>query len=168
MAFNNFDSRHFSAKEQAALTAAMNTLEAALTGKLANLSADERRQYGSVNEQNKLIINKVKDYHSSEASLSSNDVDWEEFERDYNTRMVLQNAIQRLQSTIDGLNAAKILHDWDNYQAALTDYEFAKYKSARGAIGFNTKVSELAQFFAGGGSGPVQPPLPPQNNATGA
>ena len=51
---------------------------------------------------------------------------------------------------IDGLNNAKILHDWDNYQASLTDYDYAKYKASTQAVGYQTKVSELAQFFTGG------------------
>ncbi|MCH5598100.1 hypothetical protein [Niabella ginsengisoli] len=159
MPFTNFDSRHFTTAEQTALTDALNTLETTVAGKLANLSADERRQYGSVNEQNKLIINKVKDYRIGEPILSSQDVDWDEFEQDYATPSILQNAVQRLQSIITGLNAAKILHDWDNYQAALTDYEFAKYKNNSGAIGYATKVAELGQFFTGGGSPTPTPPI---------
>ena len=159
MPFTNFDSRHFTTAEQTALTDALNSLEAALTGKLANLSGEERRQYGSVNEQNKLIINKVKDYRSGEPALSSQDVDWDEFERDYTTRLILQNTILRLQSVMDGLGAAKILHDWDNYQAALADYEFARYKNNRGAIGFATKAAELAQFFSGGPNTVPPPPI---------
>ncbi|WP_435525481.1 hypothetical protein [Chryseobacterium indoltheticum] len=83
MPFNNYDSRHFSAAEQTVLTDAMSALEAALTDKLASLSPEERQRFGSVNESNKLIISKVKDYHSSEPNLSSTDVDWEEFERDF-------------------------------------------------------------------------------------
>lgn len=69
---------------------------------------------------------------------------------DYDSRSFVQATIQRLQSMIDGLNNAKILHDWDNYQAALTDYDFAKYKASTQAVGYQIKVSELAQFFTGG------------------
>lgn len=58
--------------------------------------------------------------------------------------------MQRLQSVLDGLGNAKILHDWDNYQAALTDYNFAKYKANTQTAGYETKVNELAQFFTGG------------------
>jgi hypothetical protein len=138
MPFTNFDSRHFSATEKTAVNAALAALETALTPKLANLSADERQQYGSVNEQNKLIINKVKDFRDSQPNLSSPDVDWTEFLNDHDTRSYLQTSIQRLQSIIDGLANAKILHDWDNYQASLTDYDFAKYKVSTNATGYQT------------------------------
>jgi hypothetical protein len=149
MPFTNFDSRHFTAAEKTAVNTALTSLETALQPKTANLSAEERQQYGSVNEQNKLIINKVKDFRDSQPALSSPDVDWTEFANDHDTRAYLQATIQRLQSLIDGMNNAKILHDWDNYQAALTDYDFAKYKISTNATGYQTKVNELAQFFAG-------------------
>lgn len=150
MPFTNFDNRHFSANEKTAVNTAITSLETALAAKLANLTPQERQQYGSVNEQNKLIINKVKDYRDSQPALSSTDVDWAEFLNDYDTRSFIQTTMQRLQSVLDGLGNAKILHDWDNYQAALTDYNFAKYKANTQVAGYETKVNELAQFFTGG------------------
>ena len=150
MPFTNFDSRHFSATEKTAVSTAITSIESALATKLANLTPQERQQYGSVNEQNKLIINKVKDFRDSQPTLSSPDVDWAEFLNDYDTRTFIQTVIQRLQSVVNGLDNAKILHDWDNYQAALTDYDFAKYKASTQAVGYETKVNEIAQFFTGG------------------
>ena len=147
MPFTNFDARHFSATEKTAINTAVTSLETALIAKLANLTPEERQQYGSVNEQNKLIINKVKDYRDSQPALSSPDVDWVEFANDHDTRSYLQNLIQRLESLLDGLSNAKVLHDWDNYQASLSDYEFAKYKNGTNAVGYETKVNELSQFF---------------------
>lgn len=150
MPFTNFDSRHFSTTEKTAVNTAVTAIETALANKLANLTAEERQQYGSVNEQNKLIINKVKDFRDSQPTLSSPDVDWAEFTNDFDTRTFIQTTMQRLQSLLDGLKNAKILHDWDNYQAALTDYDYAKYKASTQATGYETKVSEIAQFFTGG------------------
>ena len=147
MPFLNFENRHFTENEKIDIATAISTLEQLLTPKLANLTPEERQQYGSVNEQNKLIINKVKDFRDSQPALSSPDVDWIEFMNDHDTRAFLQTTMQRLQSLIDGLSNAKILHDWDNYQAALTDYDFAKYKASTNAVGYQTKVAELAQFF---------------------
>lgn len=150
MPFTNFDNRHFSSTEKTAVNSAITALENALLTKSANLTPQERQQFGSVNEQNKLIINKVKDFRDSQSALSSPDVDWSEFLNDFDTRAFIQTTLQRLQSVIEGLNNAKILHDWDNYQAALTDYDYAKYKASTQALGYATKVSELAQFFTGG------------------
>lgn len=163
MPFTNFDARHFSATEKTAINTAVTSLETALIAKLANLTPEERQQYGSVNEQNKLIINKVKDYRDSQPALSSPDVDWVEFANDHDTRSYLQNLIQRVQSLLDGLSNAKILHDWDNYQASLSDYEFAKYKNGTNAVGYETKVNELKQFFnrSGETNTPVEKSVPP-------
>ena len=154
MSFTNFDSRHFSVIEKTAVNTALASLELAVSLKLANLTAAERQQYGSVNEQNKLIINKVKGFHDTQPTLSSPDVDWVEFNNDFDTREFLQSAVLRLQSLIDGLGNAKILHDFDNYQASLTDYDFSKYKASTSAVGFQTKVAEIGQFF---NSGPRTP-----------
>lgn len=163
MPFTNFDARHFSATEKTAINTAVTSLETALIAKLANLTPEERQQYGSVNEQNKLIINKVKDYRDSQPALSSPDVDWVEFANDHDTRSYLQNLIQRLESLLDGLSNAKVLHDWDNYQASLSDYEFAKYKNGTNAVGYETKVNELKQFFnrSGETNTPVEKSVPP-------
>lgn len=149
MPFSNLSNVHFTTAEKTALNTALTTLETALSGKLANLTGEERQKYGSVNEQNKLVINKVKDFRQSQPNLSSPDVDWVEFMADYDSRELLQTTILRLQSLIDGLNCAKILHDYDNFQAALRDYEYAKYKAGTNATGFETKVNEIKQFFSG-------------------
>jgi len=149
MPFTNFENRHFTPEEVTAVNDALTALETALTPKLANLTAEERQQYGSINEHNKLIVNKVKDYHDTQPGLSSPDVDWDEFNRDYDSRSFIQSVLQHLQSLQSGINNARILHDWDNYKAALTDYDYSKYKSGS-STGYETKVNELAQFFTGG------------------
>ena len=153
MPFTNLDNRHFSAAEKTDVNKAINDLEIAVADKLANLSAEERQKYGSVNEQNKLIINKVKDYNDTQPALSSDDIDWNEFNDDFDTRAFLQNTLQRLQAVIIGMENAKILHDYDNYTAALTDYDYSKYKASTNAVGYQPKVDELAQFFSGRPSG---------------
>lgn len=160
MPFTNFESRHFTAAEQETINAALRNLETALSPKLANLSPEERTQYGSINEENKLLVNKAKDYQDSQPGLSSTDVDWEEFAKDFNSRSLIEGVIQRLQSLYDGLRNAKILHDWDNYQAALTDYDYAKYKATTNAPGYETKVNEMRQFFNRAGTS--QPPQDPE------
>ena len=50
MSFTNFDSRHFDDAEKLAVNTALASLELAFSEKVANLSATERQQYGSVNE----------------------------------------------------------------------------------------------------------------------
>lgn len=147
MPFENVNSVHYTAAEKTAANTAMTALETALTAKFRNLTPDERRRYGSINEQNKLIVNKALDYRNNQPTLSSPDVDWAEFQNDYDSRVFIQATIMRLQSLVDGLDNNKILHDYDNYQAALTDYGFSQYKAGTKVAGFETKVNEMSQFF---------------------
>ena len=80
--------------------------------------------------------------------MSSPDIDWAEFENDYQSREFIQDINQRLEGLLSGLQSAKILHDWDNYQAALTDYGYTQYKKGSGAVGYDAKINELRQFFS--------------------
>lgn len=147
MPFENLNSNHYLAAEKTAVNTNLAALEASLMPKVRNLSADERKKYGSINEANKLIVNKAKDYRASQPALSSPDVDWVEFQSDFDSRDFLQATILRLQNMIDGLSNNKILHDFDNYQAALTDYDYSKYKASTKVAGFENKVNEMGQFF---------------------
>jgi hypothetical protein len=152
MPFLNFDTRHFSDAEKTEINNALEALQIALTPKLATLTADERQQYGSVNEQNKLIINKTKDYRDAQPNLSSPEIDWEEFQNDYDSRSFLQMISERLSELVRGLDNAKLLHDWDNYQASLIDYQYTNYRNNSGSPGFHTKAEEIKQFFNRTGS----------------
>lgn len=147
MPFLNYNNRHFTTTEQTALQDALAALQTAVQDKLANLTPKERQDFGSVNEQNKLFVNKVKDYRDSQPNLSSTDVNWEEFTQDYQTRNILQDTIDQLTELVRGLENAKILHDWDNYQSSLDDYRYTQYKNQSGVTGYHTKEEELKQFF---------------------
>jgi hypothetical protein len=160
MPFENLNNVHYTAAEKTAVGKALDDLENALTSKFRNLSPDERKKYGSINEQNKLIVNKALDYHNNQPALSSPDVDWVEFQNDFDSRAFIQATMARLQSLQDGLDNNKILHDYDNYQAALTDYGFSQYKAGTKVAGFETKVNEMSQFFNRTGTTTPDAPTP--------
>ncbi|MDX6183207.1 hypothetical protein SGQ44_17745 [Flavobacterium sp. Fl-77] len=147
MSLENLNGLHYTAAEKAAILASVSALETTLAPKFKNLSPEERAKYGSVNEQNKLLINKIKDFRTSQPTMSSPDIDWIEFQNDYDSREFLQNMIMRLEGIIQSLKNNKILHDYDNYQMALTDYDYSKYKSSTKTAGFEVKANELSQFF---------------------
>ena len=152
MPFLNLNEKHYTPQEKIAIADALNVLEAILKPKLVMLTPEERSTYGSVNEQNKLVINKVKDLRDMQPDLSSPDVDWEAFENDYNSRTFIQGIMMRVDNLQLGLQSSKIMHDWDNYQASLTDYDYTKYKQSTGANGYQAKALEIKQFFKGGPS----------------
>lgn len=143
----NLIDSHLNSEQVEAVQTALTQLETALSSKVSNLSGDERRKYGSISEQNKLFVNKVNDYLTTQPNLCSPDVNWDEFKLDFSSRRFLESVIARLQNIMDGINNAKTLHDYDNYQAALDDYAYTNYKSGTSATGYETKRNDLKQFF---------------------
>lgn len=147
MSLQNLNSNHLTATQWTEVKTALTALEQALNTMNVNLTPEDRQKYGSVNELNKLLINKVHDYRTNEPDLSAADIDWAEFEKDYESRRQLESAIARLEKLVTQLKNAKVLHDYDNYQDALTDYSYASYKMGSASPGYETKHAELRQFF---------------------
>ncbi len=125
----------------------VSQLEAIFIDKLSALTEKQRQDYKAINEKNKLFVNKVWDYRQRSAHLSSPDVDWKEFENDYNARGFAENLLGRVESIVYRLESTKIMHDYDNYQDALNDYAYSQYSKGAGKPGFTEKVAELKQFF---------------------
>lgn len=148
MAITNLNNTHLDNQQVADAKAALSALENALSSININLTAEDRRKYGSINEQNKLFVNKVYDYNKNLPSLAAPEIDWQEFNNDYSSRQVLEGFIARLESLTTRLGNAKILHDYDNFQTALTDYAYTTYKAATSEAGYETKQNDLKQFFA--------------------
>lgn len=147
MGLTNLNSTHLSGAKITAAQDSITALETALAEITINLSPDDRKRYGSINEQNKLFVNKVHDYNQSQPGLSSPEVDWDEFNKDHSSRNAMEALISRLESIITRLNNAKTLHDFDNYQSALVDYSYATYKAGTASPGFEDKYKDLKQFF---------------------
>ena len=158
MPFYDVVQQHFNSDDLKAIDQSLDALERALENKTQNLTPDERKRYGSINEVNKLFVNKVYDFSKAQPSTASPDVDWAEFAADYEDRSILETRLARLRSLMETMENAKILHDFDNFQNALVDYSFTQYKKDTDAGGYVTKYQALRQFFprAGGASIPVE------------
>lgn len=140
------------------INAAIKDIQTAIAGKMVNLTPDERQRYGSINEQNKLLVNKVNDLRLSQPQFNSAKVDWAEFEADFAIRNNLEKIITSLQSVIEQLDDTKILHDNDNYQQALSQYSYISFLANENEPGVTTIKDELAQFF--NRTGETAPPKP--------
>lgn len=164
MPVTNLNRQHFSDEKKTQTDVLLDQLEELLKDNAVNLNPEDRQRYGSVNEQNKLFINKVNDYYDSQPQLSSPDVDWEEFKRDYESRKFLERVAARLQSIGIGINNSKTLHDWDNYQDALADYRYVQYKFSTAATEYEKKLNDLKQFFnrSSTSNNSTEPPTPPE------
>ena len=148
MALTNLNNIHLTAANITAAKTALTQLETAVVSINSNLTAADRQKYGSINEQNKLFVNKVYDYQLNQSNLRTAQVDWTEFTNDYNSRLNMENLISRLESLTAKLKNAKTLHDYDNFQASLVDYAYTNYMAGTGAAGYETKQNELKQFFS--------------------
>ena len=148
MSVNNLGAKHLTAAQKAAIDAGLNSIITALTTVSPNLTTDDRLKYGSINEQNKLLVNKSNDYHINQSALQSPDVDWADFDADFTERSFADTRLNTIDSVKKMLEDYKIVHDYDNYQSALVDYEYTKYKAGTNTPGFAAKAAELGQFFA--------------------
>ena len=132
---------------------ALDNIETAIKTKMVNLTPEERKKYGSINEQNKLLVNKVNDFHSSHPQYDTAKVDWAEFANDYAIRSTLEKLISRMHTIAEQLDDTKVLHDNDNYQQALSQYGYVSYLADQNEPGITTIKEELAQFFNRTGAG---------------
>ena len=57
-----------------------------LAPKFVNLEPEDRQKFGSIKEQNKLIINKVKDYRDNMPNLSHTEINWVNYATNAKTR----------------------------------------------------------------------------------
>jgi hypothetical protein len=148
MPFNNLSDKHFSAEEEKRILSLLEEFSNLMMPRLANLSPKERNKYGRVKEQKKLLIDKIKEYNDNEPQLSSSDVDWEEFQKDYKTRYFLSATIEIMNGITLAAECARMLHSYDNYQASITDYNYARYKlSTETGAQYEQKVDQMKQFF---------------------
>jgi hypothetical protein len=143
-----------------ALNTALQNIETTIANKTVNLTGEERQRYGSINEQNKLFVNKVNDYRISHPQMNSPQVDWVEFQADLFTRNALSNILNKLATLTEQFSDTKILHDNDNYQQSLTQYKYISYLSDENGAGTTSIKDELAQFFPRTNE-PSKPSVPP-------
>ncbi|ESU29107.1 hypothetical protein FLJC2902T_11460 [Flavobacterium limnosediminis JC2902] len=148
MPIDNLGKTHFTAAEITVINKNLEQIRITLNRIALNLTADERRQYAKVHEKNKLLINKVKDYHDTQPQLQSPEIDWAEFEMDYADRREVAGMLAKVRELENQLLGIKILRDFDNYTDALRDYNYAKYKNAFSSQnGYAGKVDALKAFF---------------------
>jgi uncharacterized FlgJ-related protein len=147
MPLNNLIQNKFTEEDMKKVKVEVSTLESLFSDKVIGLNPEDRKKYGSINEQNKLLVNKVKDYVENQPTHSPAEVNWDEFLQDYKAREFLESIIQRLHSLAYQLESTKMLHDYDNYQDCLAYYAYAEYRAGRNIAGANDIYTTLQQFF---------------------
>ena len=79
MALTNLNNTHLPQATVNDVNEFLTVIENALAIINTTLTAEDRQRYGSINEQNKLFVNKVFDFNNSQPALSTAQVDWMEF-----------------------------------------------------------------------------------------
>ena len=157
MALENLISVAFTEAELTQLDQAISSIETVLQGKTINLTPEQRQQYGSIAEQNKLFVNKAKSYMEQYPQFVPLFLDKAEYDRDYAARQQLESRMQRLSSVTEQLSDTKILLDFDNYHNSITFYRNMKYLSGENVPGTNVIYDDMKQFFVTTGTTPTSP-----------
>ncbi len=150
MSFENLAQVTFSDEELNRIDQALTELETVFDGKMTKLSAEERQQYGSIAEQNKLFVNKAKELMEQYPQYVPPFLDKVEFDRDYQARTIIERKLLRLQHLTEQLVDTKVLLDHDNYGNALTFYRNLKFLNGENIPGIKALYESLKQFFGGG------------------
>jgi len=133
----------------------INAIKNILAPKFTNLEPDDRQEYGSVSETNKLIINKVKDYRENMPALSSPDVNWVNFGKEWITRKNYMMVRDLLNEVDELCNDPRTIVDYVLFGQAREDYRWTKFRagtSGGATSGYEAKYNELKQFFVKGPS----------------
>ena len=135
------------AAEITSINTSLDSIVTTLTTKAVNLTAEERQKYGSIGEQNKLIVQKVELLANTHPNLKSPQVNWTEFISDIQMRKNLETMLTKLEVLLNIVQNTKILYDKDNYDAALIQYNYIKYLADTQTPGADQLHIELQQFF---------------------
>jgi len=134
-------------EEKATISKALKDIKAIVDAKLPDLNADKRRFYGSINEQNKLFVNKAREVKTLNPQLVPLEVDWVEYEKDYNARMFYESTLLLANGVISRLESAKMMHDYDNYNDSLVLYRYIDFKRRSDTPGAEASYNVLKEFF---------------------
>lgn len=147
MARKIFEVNHFSASELAQIEGLLQQLLSIVANRTEAMTPDDRRRYGSINEQNKLFVDKVMAYKTSHPALLTPGLDWAKFEAEHEQRKFIGEVLAVIATVIYELQSTKIALDNNNYGLALIDYAFTDVLNLQGAVGITQKIADLAQFF---------------------
>ncbi|WP_378184012.1 hypothetical protein [Aquimarina sp. SS2-1] len=147
MALENLISVSFTEEELAQLDGHLLGIRQILQGKTVNLTPDQRRQYGRIANQNKLIVDKAKNYMEQHPDWVPRFVDKDEFDRDYTSREQIESRVQLLENLSTQLIDTKTLLDHDNYNNALSFYRMIRFLAGENEPGAKAVHEDMKVLF---------------------
>ena len=162
MAIDNMISVEFTEQELTKLGNALNEVMQLLSGKVVNLSPDERMQYGSIADKNKVFVDKCKAYMEQDPTTVPNTLDKHEFDKDYKARQQMEEPLKKLSRITEMLMDTKILLDFDNYNGSLSYYRYVKFLATQNTPGITSIYADLSQHFQSMGKRAKKAPDTPE------
>lgn len=135
-------------EEKKIIQKALNDIIGIVDSKLPDLKGSDRRYYGSINEQNKLLVNKAREVVKLNPQLAPAEVDWVEFEKDYLARHFYEDVLLLLTNITSRVESAKMMHDYDNYNDSLVLYNYIDFKRRSATPGAESSYNALREFFS--------------------
>ncbi|MBQ4820609.1 hypothetical protein [Aquimarina sp. MMG016] len=147
MSLKNLINVSFTEEEVTALTGHLTGIEQILEGKTVNLTAEERTKYGRIANQNKLLVDKAKNYMKQHPDWIPSFLDKDRFDRDYVTRGQVEEMIQLLENYTQQLVDTKTLLDHDNYSNALSFHRKIRFLAEEDEPGSKTVYNDMKLLF---------------------
>ena len=147
MALENLISIEFTNEELTQLDAHLDGIQQVLAGKTINITPEQRRQYGRIANQNKLIVDKAKNYMEQHPNWVPNFIDKVEFDKDYIARQQIEGRVQLLENLAQQLIDTKTLLDHDNYTNTLSFYRKMRYLAGENEAGAKTVYEDMKTLF---------------------
>ncbi len=147
MAIDNLISVTLTDEEVQTINEAIASINNVLKDKVVNLTPDERRQYGSIADRNKILVDKCKDYMEQNPETVPTVLDKAEFDHDYKARQQMEQPFRNLARIMEKLQDTKTLLDHDNYHAAVAYYRYIKFLSMQNEPGTTTIYKDLQQHY---------------------
>lgn len=147
MALDNLISVEFTEETIAKIKAAAKTMRTELSGKVINLTPQERRQHGRIADTNKVFVDKCRDYMKLNPDTVPRSIDLVEFEKDYAARRQLEPVARELTQIREQVNDTKTLLDYDNYTAVITYYRYVKFLASTNEPGTTSIYEDLRKHF---------------------
>jgi len=153
MPISNLSSVSFTDPEVTSMNESLALQTSIINPKSTNLKPAEKTLYGSIAEQNKLVVQKVMGYMDTNLEIVPRHVDIDEFKRDSTARNQLDVWERQLLLLLNNIQNTKILLDYDVYQTTLTIYRNIRYLAKEAVPGMNAIYNDLQQFFPGSKTG---------------
>ncbi len=160
MALDNLIKVSFTEEEIGKLNKSMEEIVSVLSGKVINLTPEERRQYGSIGNNTQYWIDKVDTYMVQNPKLVPFYLSKEEFDKDRLARSIFLDLIKKSNSILESMEDTGMLLSTDIYHNALAFYQNVRLAANQNVPGSTSIYEDLAAQFPGRPASVTGEPVP--------